>query len=91
MKLYYGVLGLSADEAARLAQEIDWTSTLLLPVPTDFATFNEVMVNGKSGIAITSLEGTGSAVVWQEDGVLYMLSGETLSVEELLSFTGSIR
>lgn len=85
------VLGLSEDEAARLAQEIDWTSTLLLPIPTEFATFNEVPINGASGIAITSLDGSGSAVVWQENGVLYMLSGETLSVEELLSFTTSIR
>ena len=85
------VLGLSEDEAQRLAQEIDWTSTLLLPIPTEFASFNEVMVNGTSGIAITSLDGSGSAVVWQEDGILYMLSGETLTVEELLSFAGSIR
>ncbi len=85
------VLGLSADEASRLAQEIDWTSTLLLPIPTDFASYSEVTINGTSGIAITSLDGSGSAIVWQEDGVLYMLNGETLSVEELLSFAGSIR
>ncbi len=84
------VLGLSAEEAQRLAQEIDWTSTLLLPIPTEFATFSEVSVNGKSGIGISSLEGNGSAIVWQEDGMMYMLNGETLTVEELLSFTGAL-
>lgn len=85
------VLGLSQDEAQRLAQEIDWTTTLLLPIPSDFATFSEVTINGSSAIAINSLDGSGSALVWQDDGMMFMLTGEELSVEELLSFAGSVR
>ncbi len=85
------VLGMSEDEAQRLAQEIDWTTTLLLPIPSEFATFSEVTINGASGIAINSLDGSGSAIVWQEDDMMFMLTGEELSVEELLSFAQAVR
>jgi len=67
------VLGLNELEAFRLAQQIDWTSTLLLPVPSTLATFSEVSVDGVSGMALTSLDGEGNAIVWQEGGILYLL------------------
>jgi hypothetical protein len=84
------VLGMNADEAQRLAQQIDWTSTLLLPVPQDFATFSEVTVDGVSGIALSSLDGEGSALLWQKDGVVYLLSNNG-STADLLSLAGSLR
>ena len=50
-----------------------------------------ILINGSSGIAISSLDGSGSAIVWQDDGMMFMLTGEALAVEELLSFAGSVR
>ncbi len=70
------ILGLEPSEAARLARQIDWTSTLLLPIPTDMASFEEITVNGSSGIGLSSLDGTGHALMWQENGRLYLLVGE---------------
>lgn len=84
------ILGLTDDEAHRLAQEIDWTSTLLLPVPQDFATFSEVMVAGESGIALNSLDGSGNAVLWQKDGVLYLLTSPR-STDNLVSLASRLR
>lgn len=84
------VLGMRADEARRLAQEIDWTSTLLLPVPQDFATFSEVSVEGESGVALNSVDGSGSAVMWQKDGVVYVLNGP-LSADRLVALANSLR
>lgn len=68
-------LGLSPLEAQRLARQIDWTSTLLLPIPSSMATFQEMTVNGVSGIGLSSLDGRISALVWQENGNLYLLAG----------------
>ena len=71
------VLGLDAAEAQRLAQEIDWTSTLLLPLPANLVSFQEISVDGVSGLALQNLEGTVSALIWQKNGVLYLLQGNT--------------
>ena len=67
------LLGLTQLEAARLAQQIDWTSTLLLPIPTDLATFSEVTVEGVSGIALNSLDNQHTALIWQKEGIIHLL------------------
>ncbi len=84
------VLGMNADEAARLAQNIDWTSTLLLPIPQDFASFSEVTVGGVSGLALTSLDGDRSVIMWQQEGIIYLLNGPG-STGELVSLANSLR
>jgi hypothetical protein len=67
------ILGLNPLEAGRLARQIDWTSTLLLPIPADMASFEETTINGTSGIGLSSLDGQFHALIWQENGRLYLL------------------
>lgn len=69
------LLGLSEAEATRLAAQIDWTSTLVLPIPTDVGTFQEVTVQGVSGLSLSTLNGE-TALLWQKDDVLFMLTGD---------------
>lgn len=83
------VLGMTPDEAARLARQIDWTSTLLLPIPRNIATFSEVSVKGNSGLALSSLDGNYGALIWQQDGMLYLLNGPT-QVNALIRLANSI-
>ena len=85
------VLGLNDDEAYRLARSIDWTSTVLLPVPQNFASFNEITVDGVSGLALNSVNGDGSALLWQKEGVVYLLVGTGRDASELVSLTESLR
>lgn len=75
------ILGLNPLEANRLAHQIDWTSTLLLPIPTDMASFEETTVNGSSGIGLSSLDNNFHALIWQENGRLYLLAGAQSTVE----------
>lgn len=75
------VLGLNPLEASRLARQIDWTSTLLLPIPTSLATFQEMTVHGVSGIGLSSVDGSLNALVWQENGRLYLLAGAQPTAE----------
>jgi hypothetical protein len=84
------VLGLDADEAARLASTIDWTSTLLVPIPQGIANYEEVTINGNSGLAVSNPNGGESGIVWQENGVLYGLAGEA-TVKELTRLANSVR
>jgi hypothetical protein len=66
-------------EAGRLSRSIDWTSTLVIPVPSDFSSFREVTIHGKDGLLFIGPDNetkvSSSAVLWQEDGVLYFLVG----------------
>jgi hypothetical protein len=83
------ILGLDKEEAARLSQEIDWTSTLLLPIPQDIANYHEVTVDGVSGMAVSELDGRSATIIWQKEGVIYSLFGDR-SAEELLALTDSL-
>jgi hypothetical protein len=83
------LLGMNPTEASRLARSIDWTGTLLLPVPQNVATFSEVNIDDVSGLALTSVEGHGSALMWQKEGVVYILSGPSQTAE-LIELANSI-
>lgn len=73
------VLGMDARQARRLARNIDWTNTLLLPVPENIASFSEVTVDGVTGIALSSINGRDNALMWQNDGIVYVLSGRNIA------------
>lgn len=83
------VLGTPAEEAQRIARSIDWTSTLLLPIPQEAATYREVTVNGVSGVAVKNVSGAETALLWQQDGVIYMLAGNR-GVSELLDLAATL-
>ena len=82
-------LGMDSRQARRLARSIDWTSTLLLPIPEGMATFNEVTVDGVDGLAFGSMDGSQSAILWQKDGMVYVLSGG--QVDDLAAIANSMR
>jgi hypothetical protein len=85
------VLGLDAASAAQVAQSIDWTSTLLLPVPSQFATYTEVAVDGVTGVALTPIDGSSDGgIIWQKDGTIYMLNGSQ-GMEGLLALADSLQ
>lgn len=84
------LLGLNEAEAARLAQEIDWTGTLLLPIPQDIASYQGVTVDGVSGLAVSELDGRAATLIWQKDGIIYTLFGNR-SAAELLAMTNSLK
>jgi len=84
------ILGLSPEEAHAMAQEIDWTSTLVVPVPQTAFTFSEVRVDGTSGMALTSIQDGQSGLVWQKDGVVYFLTAPG-TTEDLLKLADSLK
>ncbi len=70
------VMGLNEAEAQRLARDIDWTSTLLLPLPENTVTSQEIMINGVSGMALQDIDSISSAIIWEKDGIIYLLQGK---------------
>ncbi len=69
-------LGLSADEAGRLSQRIDWTSTLVLPIPQgNEVQYEDVRVDGVSGTLLMEAGQDSYELIWVKDGILYGLHG----------------
>ena len=84
---YLQILGLSKEEAASFASNIDWTSTFVIPIPRYHGEYREVTVDGVKAVLL----GYGySNLLWVKDGVIYTLSGSR-SVEEMLAIANSLQ
>lgn len=93
------VLGLDAKEARRLASSVDWSSTLLVPVPTSAGSFRQVTVNGHKALFVTMkpearADGTktrrGALVLWSDGGRVHAVQGE-LEGDDILEMANSLR
>ena len=84
------LLGMDEKEAARLASNIDWGGTLLMPIPAEFATFAEVEIDGTTGLAIEAIEGGETSLMWQSGGTVYMLAADGVGSAELLKVADSL-
>jgi hypothetical protein len=73
-------LGMSADQAKSFSQKVDWSTTLVIPVPTGEVTYQDVQVDGANGYLLTPGNASGStnarySVVWVKNGVIYSVAG----------------
>ena len=68
--------GMSREEAAAFTATVDWTSTLVIPVPSR-ATSEDVSVDGVTGKLIQRATDYAPeyALIWVKDGILYAISG----------------
>jgi anti-sigma factor RsiW len=83
-------LGYSPQEARAFSQTIDWTSTLLIPVPSGQGIqYQDVTVGGVPGTLLTSAEEPGYLLLWVKDGVLFGLRGPG-SAEEALEIANAV-
>lgn len=73
-------LGMTADQAKSFSQKVDWSTTLVIPIPTGEVGYQEVQVDGANGYVLAPVQGSGSAnarysVVWVKNGVIYSVAG----------------
>ena len=66
--------GISPDLAAAVRAIKDPSSTLLIPVPVEYATSSKVRVKGVDGVALGDNTGLGSAVIWIH-GDVFVVAG----------------
>jgi hypothetical protein len=89
------LMGLAPDEAKRIASQIDWANTMLLPIPTSIAEFREVQVAGVQAVLLTERPAPDahrravSALLWQKGNVVYMVGGP-ISSEQLVQVANSM-
>jgi hypothetical protein len=74
------VIGMTPEEARQISQSVDWSSTLVIPVPTEAGSFREVTVDGTNGLLLSSRSSRSRAqqtVLWEKDDIVYGLSGRS--------------
>jgi anti-sigma factor RsiW len=84
------LMGFSPEDAGRISQSIDWSNTLLLPVPADMASVQETDVAGSEAFLLTPADGTEeAALIWQRDEIVYLVSARA-SAEKLVKVAASM-
>jgi hypothetical protein len=86
--------GMSAEEAAAFTGTVDWTSTLVVPIPSNSASYDQVAVDGVTGTLIhrPSREGepTTFALLWVKDGIIYAISGRGANSDRAIEMANSL-
>jgi len=84
--------GMSREEAAALADTVDWTSTLVVPLPRDAATYSDVSVDGVTGSLIQSDSEYNPrfALLWVKDGIVYFISGSGADASQAFDLVNTL-
>ena len=72
------VMCMSPEEAAKFSQTVDWTTTLVVPIPLNGTNYSEVQVDGVQGWYIKhSFEDQPDQflLIWIKDDIVYGLTG----------------
>jgi hypothetical protein len=72
--------GMSPDAARAFSQSVDWTSTLVIPIPRDVSSYQTVEVDGVQGKLIEAAQTPrrplpGYSLLWVKNGIIYSLMG----------------
>lgn len=81
--------GVSPQLAQALRALGDPKYVLPIPVPVNSAAWENVTVQGVSGLAIADNTGIGGGIIWEKNGVIYGVAG-TLTKSQLLAAANSL-
>ena len=89
---YLQLLGMTPEEAQQFAQNVDWKTTFLVPIPKYGTEYKNVNVAGTKGTLIIRGEGydPGYVLIWIKDNIIYALSGDGRG-EEALALAESLQ
>jgi hypothetical protein len=86
--------GMSPEEARAFSQNVDWSSTLIVPIPRSAASIEEVAVDGVTGNLLYRNADDGMparyTLLWVKDGIIYALTGFG-DAQTALAVAGSLK
>jgi hypothetical protein len=84
--------GMSPEEAAAFTSTVDWTSTLVVPIPRNAAVHEQVSVDGVTGTLIQRSGGENSnyALLWVRDGIIYVVRGTGANSQQAIDLANSL-
>jgi hypothetical protein len=84
--------GMTSDQAAAFTQTVDWTSTLVIPLPKNAATYQQVTVDGVTGTLIQrpADDAPQYALLWVKNGIIYAISSLGTNSQQALQMANSL-
>jgi Putative zinc-finger len=84
--------GMSPAEAHSFCQTVDWSSTLVVPIPRNSSSYQNVSVDGVEGTLITEtlVQENRYSLLWIKNGVIHSLMGHGSS-SDALTLAASLR
>lgn len=84
--------GMSPEDAAAFTSTVDWTSTLVIPIPRNAAIYEQVTVDGVTGTLIQrpADDYPEFALLWVKDGIIYAISGLGTNSQQAMEMANSL-
>ncbi len=69
--------GMSSEQAAAFTKTVDWTSSLVVPIPKNATTYKQVAVDGVTGTLIQrpADDAPQYVLIWVKNGIVYSIGG----------------
>ena len=85
--------GMDASQAQSFAQTVNWTSTLVVPIPVNAATYQTVTVDGVNGILVQRPpdDAPQYALVWVKDGIIYAIGSLGTDTTTAINMANSLK
>ena len=91
---YLQVLGMTPEEAASFAENVDWTTTFVIPIPRYGVSYQDVYVDGVDGTLLQQDQFERHPeqylLMWVKDGIIYALTGQG-DMQAALEVAGSLK
>lgn len=84
--------GMSSDQAKAFTQSVDWTSTLVVPIPKNAATYAQVQVDGVTGTLIQrpADDAPQYVLLWVKNGIVYAIGELGSNSQQALDMANSL-
>ena len=84
--------GMTSEEAAAFTSTVDWTSTLVVPIPKNAAIYEQVQVDGVTGTLIQrpADDSPQFALLWVKNGIVYAISGLGTNSQQAIEMANSL-
>ncbi len=85
--------GMTRDQAQAYSQTVDWTSTLVVPIPINAATYQQIEVDGVTGTLIQRPldDAPQYALIWVKNGIIYAIGGLGSDTTRALDMANSLK
>jgi hypothetical protein len=84
--------GMSPDQAAAFTNSVDWTSSLVIPIPKNAATYQQVQVDGVTGTLIQrpADDAPQYVLLWVKDGIIYAIGSLGSGSQQAIQMANSL-
>ncbi len=85
--------GMTPEQAAAYTRTIDWTSTLVVPIPRNAATYQQVNVDGVTGTLIQrpTDDAADFVLIWVKNGIVYSIGGLGSNSQQAIDMANSLK